>query len=204
MKSSQKTSMKKWMGLVLAGGLLTSGLAQAEFDRGSMLANTCVGCHGIDGISSGPAIPSIAGMSEYYFIETMKEYRDDVRPSTIMGRLARGYSDQDIKDMAKYFSNLEYVQVQQPHDPQMAQVGKRLHSSFCDRCHDAGGTIADDDAGFLSGQMRPYLQYALEDYMQGNRNFVESRMERELNSLINRHGEEGIQQLLEYYASGQE
>ena len=41
---------------------------------GAMLASTCEGCHGTDGISQGPATPSIAGMSEDYLIEAMEEF----------------------------------------------------------------------------------------------------------------------------------
>ncbi|UQB42349.1 cytochrome c4 [Thiomicrospira microaerophila] len=204
MINTKKPFLKKWMGVVLAGGLMASGMAQAEFDRSTMLANTCVGCHGINGISDGPAIPSIGGMSEEYFINSMKEFRAGERPNTIMTRLAKGYTDQDIEDMAKYFAKQKYVQVEQAHDRQAAQLGQRLHNTFCDRCHDAAGTNPEDEAGFLSGQMRAYLEYSLQDYLSGEREYKESRMKRELESLINRHGDAGVQQLLDYYASGKE
>lgn len=201
MKNTKKMSIKAWMGVALAGGMLASGFAQAEFDRASMLANTCVGCHGIDGISAGPAIPSIAGLSELYFIDSMNAYRDGSRPSTIMTRIAKGYSDQDIKDMAKYFANLKYVQVEQAHDSKQAALGKRLHKSYCDRCHDAAGTVAEDDAGFLSGQMKPYLEYTLADFKSGDRE-MERKMQQALEKLEAEHGEAGLQVLIEYYASG--
>jgi sulfide dehydrogenase cytochrome subunit len=204
MISTKKSSLKKWMGVVLAGGLMASGMAQAEFDRATMLANTCVGCHGVNGISDGPAIPSIGGMSEEYFINAMQEFRAGERPNTIMTRLAKGYTDQDFQDMAKYFVSQKYVQVEQTHDPKAAQLGQRLHSTFCDRCHDAAGTVPEDEAGFLSGQMRAYLEYSLQDYLSGEREYKESRMKRELEGLISRHGDAGVQQLLDYYASGKE
>jgi sulfide dehydrogenase cytochrome subunit len=204
MKSNKKSSLKKWMGVVLAGGLLTSGMAQAEFDRSTMLANTCVGCHGIQGISDGPAIPSIGGLSEAYFVETMKAYRDNVRPSTIMHRLAKAYSDKDIEDMAKYFAAQKYVQVEQAHNKADAQMGKRLHNSFCNRCHDAAGTVAEDESGFLSGQMKLYLQYSMQDFISGDREYTERRMKQEVEKVLAQHGDKGIQQLIEYYASGKE
>ncbi len=201
MKNTKQTSLKKWMGVVLAGGLLTSGLAQAEFDRASMLANTCVGCHGINGISAGPAIPSIGGMSEAYFIDSMKAYRDGTRPSTIMTRLAKGYTDEDIAEMAKYFAQQKYVQVSQAHDAKLAEQGRAIHSKSCERCHDAAGTVAADDAGFLSGQMKPYLSYALQDFISGDRE-MEKKMAAELKKVQDAHGDEGIKALIEYYASG--
>jgi sulfide dehydrogenase cytochrome subunit len=204
MISTKKSSLKKWMGVVLAGGLMASGMAQAEFDRATMLANTCVGCHGVNGISDGPAIPSIGGMSEEYFINAMQEFRAGERPNTIMTRLAKGYTDQDFQDMAKYFVSQKYVQVEQTHDPKAAQLGQRLHSTFCDRCHDAAGTVPEDEAGFLSGQMRAYLDYTLKDYLSGDRAYAESKMQRELEKLVKTHGDAGVQQLLDYYASGKE
>lgn len=201
MRNAKKTSIKQWMGVVLAGGLLASSMAQADFDRASVLANTCVGCHGVNGISAGPAIPSIAGLSEAYFIDTMKAYREGTRPSTIMTRLAKGYTDQDIDDMAKYFAKQKYVQVEQPHDAKLAAQGKAIHSKSCERCHDSAGTVAEDDAGFLSGQMKPYLAYSLEDFTSGNRE-MEKKMAAELEKVQKAHGDAGVKALIEYYASG--
>lgn len=203
MKNLTQGSSKVWMGLALAGGLMASGLAQAEPNRGTVLANTCVGCHGIDGISAGPAIPSIAGLSKDYFVEAMNQYASGERPSTIMGRLAKGYNADDIDAMADYFANLKYVQVQQPHDKKLAAIGKTLHKQSCSKCHDAGGTVADDDAGFLSGQIKPYLQYSFEDFSSGER-VAPKRMQKAMQELHSAHGDKGFEALIEYYASGKE
>lgn len=203
MKNLTQGSSKVWMGLALAGGLMASGLAQAEPNRGTVLANTCVGCHGIDGISAGPAIPSIAGLSKDYFVEAMNQYASGERPSTIMGRLAKGYNADDIDAMADYFANLKYVQVQQPHDQKLAAIGKTLHKQSCSKCHDAGGTVADDDAGFLSGQIKPYLQYSFADFSSGER-VAPKRMQKAMQELHSAHGDKGFEALIEYYASGKE
>ncbi|MCW8948853.1 MAG: cytochrome c4, partial [Sedimenticola sp.] len=63
----------------------------------SMLANTCAGCHGTGGNSMGPAAPSIAGLSPTYFNETMAGFASGEIPSTIMGRIAKGYTEDEIK-----------------------------------------------------------------------------------------------------------
>ncbi|MDR9498444.1 MAG: c-type cytochrome [Hydrogenovibrio sp.] len=202
MKQNQRTSLKKWLGLVFAGSMMMSGHAYAQFDRASMLADSCVGCHGVDGISSGPAIPSIAGMSEYYFKESMHAYRDGDRPSTIMQRIAKGYTDEDIEAMAKYFSDLNYVQIEQKHNKKVANIGAKLHDRFCSKCHEDAGTLPDDDAGFLSGQMKPYLQYSMDDFTSGHRD-MERKMKRALDKLDKAYGDDGITALIEYYASGE-
>jgi sulfide dehydrogenase cytochrome subunit len=78
---------------------------QAEpITQGAMLSITCAGCHGTDGKSTG-AIPSIGGKSAEYIEKAMLEYRDDKRPSTVMQRHAKGYSDEEIKLIAKYFAD---------------------------------------------------------------------------------------------------
>ena len=86
-------------------GLIGVSSAQAGEAEASMLANTCNGCHGPDGVSQGPAAPTIAGMNKFYLTESLKAYRDGKnRPSTIMARIAKGYSDSEIEKIAGYFS----------------------------------------------------------------------------------------------------
>ena len=71
--------------------------------KGAMLSITCAGCHGPDGKSTG-TIPSIGGKSAEYIEKAMIEFRDDKRPSTVMMRHAKGYSDEEIKLIAEYFA----------------------------------------------------------------------------------------------------
>ena len=80
-----------------------SGLAQADDGRGAILANTCFSCHGTDGHSSG-AMPSIDGKSASYIIDTLKRFRDGSKPSTVMVRITKGFTDEEIETLANYFS----------------------------------------------------------------------------------------------------
>jgi len=85
--------------------LVFSGLAPAEENlRGRTIASACFGCHGA-GSESGAAIPPlIVGAPAKYIEGSLKAFRDDSRPSTIMGRIAKGYTDEDIAAVAQYFS----------------------------------------------------------------------------------------------------
>ena len=78
----------------------------AEITPGSMLSNSCAACHGTDGKSPG-AIPALNGKSAQYIIQAMKEFRDGTRPSTVMGRHAKGYTDMEIEQIANHFGNLK-------------------------------------------------------------------------------------------------
>ena len=67
------------------------------------LTGTCTNCHGTQGRSAG-AMPSLAGLSQPYFVEQMKQFRDDRRPATIMQQIAKGYTDQQVDLLAEYFA----------------------------------------------------------------------------------------------------
>ena len=66
-----------------------------------MLTASCAGCHGPDGKSPG-AIPSIAGLSAEHISVSLQEFRSGARPATVMGRHAKGYSDEDIAQIAEF------------------------------------------------------------------------------------------------------
>lgn len=78
------------------------GLA-VEISQGMMLSNSCAGCHGTHGLSPG-AIPSINGKSTSFIIQALQEFQTGARPSTVMGRHAKGYSEQEIRLIADFFS----------------------------------------------------------------------------------------------------
>ncbi len=168
----------------------------------SMLGDTCAGCHGTDGASSGPAAPSIAGLSKDYFVETMQGFASDEIPSTIMGRIAKGYSETEIKTLADYYGNKPFVKAKQSFDVALAKRGAKLHDKYCEKCHGEGGQSAEDDAGVLAGQWTPYVGWTLADFKSGDREATK-KMKKQLGRMLEREGSAGIDALLNYYASQQ-
>ncbi len=166
-----------------------------------MLANTCAGCHGTYGASSGPATPSIGGISTEYFVETMQGYKSGEINSTIMGRIAKGYSDEEFAAMAEYFGKQKFVPAKQTADAKMAKKGAKLHDKYCEKCHAEGGTSAEDDSGILAGQLVPYLRYTLADYTSGSRE-MSKKMKKKVNTLLKKEGDAGVDALMNFYASG--
>lgn len=187
-------------GLVVAGGLALSGAALAGTPSGEMLGDACAGCHGTDGASHGPATPSIAGISSEYFIEAMKAYKAGERPATIMNRIAKGYTDDEIKAMAGFFAEQTFASGPQTIDERMAKQGKALHDRACEKCHSDNGRSTEDDAGILAGQWKDYLLYTLADFRSGKRD-MPKKMAKRLEVLDMRYGDDGIKQLVEFYAS---
>lgn len=187
---------------LLGGGLILAFTAQAEAPSAEMLAYTCVGCHGANGVSNGPAIPSIAGISEEYFVENMQGYASGDVPSTIMGRIAKGYSEEEIVLLSGYFSKQTFVAAKQASDAALAKKGAKLHDKYCEKCHAEGGTSAEDDAGILAGQWTPYLTWTLADYHSGDREATK-KMKKKMKKMHEKAGDDGTTQLLNFY-SGQQ
>ena len=77
--------------------------AETNF-KAVMLANPCAGCHGTDARSTGE-IPSLYNLKSDYIESAMLAFKSDKRPGTVMNRIAKGYTDSEIKIMASHFAS---------------------------------------------------------------------------------------------------
>ncbi len=84
-------------------GLAMGGVAKANMSSATVLANTCFSCHGADGKSVG-AMPSLAGKPAKYIAATMKAFRDGRKKGTVMNRIAKGFTADEIAALARFFS----------------------------------------------------------------------------------------------------
>ncbi len=186
--------------LALGGGMALSASALAAGASATMLANTCNGCHGPFGNSFGPGIPSIAGNSETYVTDKMLAYKSGDMPSTIMGNIAKGYSEDEFKLMGSYYAQQKYIPRAQKHDAKLAKAGKKIHKKYCEKCHEDGGLSSEDDAGILSGQWMPYLEYSLADYHNGIATSTK-KMRKKMKKMFKKEGAEGFKKLIHFYGS---
>ena len=171
----------------------------------------CNGCHGEDGVSTESDVPSIAGVSPFIIEEYMFEYRDDARPcreskyrtgdtdrpATDMCAVAKELSEDEIPEIAEYYSSKEFVPAPQQFDAEAATVGAKIHKRNCEKCHSDGGSYADDDAGILAGQWMPYLKLVFADYATGQRGMMDDKMKEKIDAL----DADSISALIHYYAS---
>jgi cytochrome subunit of sulfide dehydrogenase len=87
-------------------GLVFAPASQSvDITRGKILASTCFACHGTDGKSAG-TIPSIYGYPAETLYHNMMAFQDGTRPATVMGRHAKGYTDEEIRLIAEYLSDI--------------------------------------------------------------------------------------------------
>lgn len=184
--------------IVLSLCLAGAGLVAAAPRSGSMLGNTCAGCHGTNGYSAGDVMPSLAGMDKRYLQKSMIDFRSGARPSTIMGRIARGYTDDEIAAMASFFSGLEWRQAPARTKKKLVAQGKAIHVDQCESCHADGGRTGRDEVPRLAGQWQQYIYWQLRDMHDIDFEGVQPiRMRQRVQKL----SQEELEALSHYYAS---
>jgi cytochrome subunit of sulfide dehydrogenase len=74
--------------------------------RTRSLAAQCAQCHGTDGRAlPGAEVPGLAGLQATYIAEQMKAFRSGSRASSVMQQLAKGFSDAQVDQLARYFAS---------------------------------------------------------------------------------------------------
>jgi sulfide dehydrogenase cytochrome subunit len=138
--------------------------------NGEMLAQSCMACHGPGGSSVAGPMPTIGGQTAGYIENAMKAFRDGTRPSTVMGRLAKGYTDAEVAAMAKYFSEKPFVRRDQKIPPAIAEKGRASYAKACKRCHAENGREANEpEYPIVAGQWLETMQIAIADIKAGRR-----------------------------------
>jgi sulfide dehydrogenase cytochrome subunit len=187
----------KWKGWALATGVLAvSAIAQAAPPSAAMLSNACAGCHGTNGGSAGMMMPSLASQSKTAIVDAMKKFKSGERPSTVMGRLAKGYTDADFDAMGDYFSKQKLHVTQQTVDAKKVAKGSDLQEANCVRCHLEDGKEGKDDTPVMASQWLGYLQLQMELYNSGARKMPEKMAEK-----VKPLSPADIDALMHFYAS---
>jgi sulfide dehydrogenase cytochrome subunit len=186
--------------LLLASGLMINTTTWADDGSLFMLVGTCFSCHGPNGSSLGPTTPTIAGLDDDTFVEIMEEFKNDERPSTIMGRIAKGYAEADFRQMAKYFAKQPFVRYPQAVNAEKVKRGATWHQQYCERCHQDDGYVDYEASGILAGQWMPYLQFSLADFQASARN-MPRKMKIQIRKMIKAHGEESLNDIVHFYGS---
>lgn len=109
MTSNNFTASYALKGVMFAATMLISSVAFAggDAEAGKAASATCAACHGADGNSTVSTNPKLAGQYESYLIQALKSYRSGARQNATMSGFASALSDQQIADLAAYFSSQE-------------------------------------------------------------------------------------------------
>ena len=77
--------------------------AQAQVNQVRVWAAACANCHGTDGRAE-PGMASLAGQSKDDLLQKMLDFKSGKRPATLMHQIAKGYTDEQLAEIAAYFA----------------------------------------------------------------------------------------------------
>lgn len=94
----------KFTMLLMLALVCAPALAAEPVSAGERLAATCTACHGARGNPAGNVLPSLAGQPKEALLAKLKAFKEGSRPATIMTQLAKGYTDEQLEQIATWFA----------------------------------------------------------------------------------------------------
>lgn len=184
-------------------GLTVPAIATAgDAAAGQTKSAVCAACHGVDGNSVNPEWPSIAGQHPEYIISAIEDFQQGRRDNVLMTAQAMALSEEDVADLAAYFSSQTPVGGEA--DPELLGRGERLFRggdlergiAACIACHGPQGQ-GNPVAGYpmIAGQHAVYTASQLRLYASGERRSDNNQMMR---SIARRMTEEDIRAVSSY------
>ena len=156
--------------------------AKADPAKAKPIAESvCVACHGADGNSPAAPNPNLAGQGEAYLAKQLSNFKPidgkpALRDNPIMGGMAAGLSDDDIKNLAAYFSR-QKLKPSAAKDEKLVAEGQKLwrQGDFskgvpaCAGCHGPTGAGLPAQYPALAGQYADYTEDQLKKFRAGER-----------------------------------
>ena len=184
--------MKKLFVCVMIGiGWMSFAYAAGDAVSGQGKVAVCSGCHGADGNSMIPSFPKLAGQGEVYLVNQLKDIRDGARNVPQMMGILTGRTDQDLADMAAFYSTQE-VTVGAT-NPDLLDLGRQIYRAgiaekgvaACTACHSPTGA-GNAQAGFpaLGGQHSDYLIKQLKAYRTETRTNGQAKLMQQVAALL--------------------
>ena len=90
-----------FLACTLLGSDAYSAAPNPDRPDAATIARACAGCHDLNSRHKGPT-PAITGKPEGEFVKIMQDYQSGQRQSSIMNRIAKGYTTQDFIDLADF------------------------------------------------------------------------------------------------------
>jgi len=173
--------------------------------RGATVAASCTTCHGLQGISTADYVPNLAGLPQEVIYKQLVDYRTGKRNYVVMNAVATGLTDQDMADVAAYYSscarsNLVPGQSSGPSGDSIARLvtdGDPMRNVVaCAACHGPEGRKIG--APPLVGQPVEYLSNQLVAFSQGTRS---NDINRQMRLIASRLTPQEVAGLTEYFGS---
>lgn len=180
--------MKKIITSILVLGVASHFATHAQealtgdAEAGKTKSVVCAACHGQDGVGMNPDWPRLAGQGQQYIIKQLQQFKSGERKDMVMAPQAAMLSDQDMVDLAAYFSSqkTQYdvigTAASEEDTESLLARGEQLYRggdinrgiTACAACHGpAGRGIAPAQYPAISGQYAKYVAKQLRDFRLG-------------------------------------
>ena len=160
---------------VLLASFSSSIIAAGDTEAGQTKSATCMGCHGLAGNSEIASFPKLAGQGEAYLLKQLQNFKSGERNNAIMAGVASLLSEQDMMDIAAYYSIQTISENSAKGDAKTIELGRKIYvggkmdtqTTACIACHGPKG-LGIPTAGFpsLSAQHAEYIAVQLKAFRQ--------------------------------------
>jgi len=177
----------------------------SDVSKGKELSETCVACHGKDGISLNPVWPKLAGQNPKYISTQLHEFKkgpDGKRNNAVMYGIAMTLSDSNINDLAEYYATLKPTVGLTKDD--YLELGRSIYRGgnmeikiqACISCHGPNGQGNYAAAiPMLSGQHSQYTYQQLKNFQASIRSNDYNKMMR---NIVHRMTDEEMKAVASY------
>ena len=190
--------------VLVLSGLISFTANAADAEAGKAKSAICAGCHGVDGNSSNPLWPSLAGQHASYINKQLMDFKEGRRINAQMTGMVAGLSPEDMKDLAAFYESQPAKPV--TYNAELIEKGENIYrggitdigAAACIACHSPSAT-GNGPAGWpsLKGQHPEYIVAQLQGFKQGLRANDNGSMMR---SLVSRMSEAEMQAVAAYIA----
>ena len=151
---------------------------KGDIAAGKTKSAVCAACHGADGNSINPTWPKLAGQHPDYLLKQLQDFKSGTRKDPTMAGMVAALSDQDMKNLAAYYSSQKSQMGTAKDDQKKLALGERIYRggnngsgvSACTACH--GPTGAGNPAAKfpkISGQHSTYTSKQLKSFSTSER-----------------------------------
>ena len=150
--------------------------AHAGPEEGRQKAQVCAACHGADGNSPSPTVPSLAGQPRQFTVTALYMFREGRRKNAIMSPFAERLSNADFNDLAAWYSTLKLAPPTRKASPEVVAQGKAItEKNNCTACHTAT-LVGQQQMPRLAGQHHDYLLDQLRQFKASTRGDMDGTM----------------------------
>jgi len=162
--------LKRVATLTVLFATLPSAFVRAQDPaRGEQLAQACAACHGVNGNSTDPQYPILAGQTMRYSYLQLKDYKEGRRLDPDMAAVAANMSKDDMLSVAAYYSEQKPISIPFKPDAERAARGKDLaDATLCTMCHQ-GHYQGQNEVPRVAGQHFEYVRKQLRDFKSRTR-----------------------------------